>query len=55
MAIESAPEDLSADTMALAARWHRVADQARQAGMRNLGGIPGAHFDIRLPRGGGSA
>lgn len=30
-AADSRPEDLNADTVALAARWHRVADQARQA------------------------
>ncbi|TWO70407.1 hypothetical protein FN976_15615 [Caenimonas sedimenti] len=48
-ALDTAPEDLDADTMALAARWHRVADQARQEGMRGLGEAPGAHFEVRLP------
>jgi hypothetical protein len=48
-ALDTAPEDLDADTMALAARWHRVAEQARQEGMRGLGETPGAHFEVRLP------
>ncbi|TWO69120.1 hypothetical protein FN976_20510 [Caenimonas sedimenti] len=48
---DSAPVDLDADTMALAARWHCVASQASQDGIRNLGEIAGAHFDFRLQRG----
>ena len=51
-ALDSQPDELSADTMALAARWHRVADQARQAGMRDLGDMAGAHFEFHLQRGG---
>ncbi|TWO67025.1 hypothetical protein FN976_26190 [Caenimonas sedimenti] len=51
-ALDTAPEDLDADTMGLAARWHRVAEQARQEGMRSLAEAPGAHFEVRLPSGG---
>jgi hypothetical protein len=48
---DSPPENLDADTMALAARWYRVADQARQEGLRNLSVPPEAHFEIKLQRG----
>ncbi|TWO67775.1 hypothetical protein FN976_25660 [Caenimonas sedimenti] len=48
---DSPPENLDADTMAMAARWYRVAEQARQEGLRNLSVPQEAHFDIRLQRG----
>jgi hypothetical protein len=48
---ESAPEDLGPDDMATAARWYRISEDARQAGFRNLGELPGAHFEVRLRRG----
>lgn len=48
---ESQAEDLDPDIVALAARWHRVADQARQAGIREIGELPGAHFEVRLALG----
>lgn len=47
---ESPPEDLTADEVSVAARWHRVTEDAKQAAFRNLGDMPGAHFEVRLRR-----
>ena len=34
----------------LAVRWPRAFDTARQAGMREMGELPEAHFTVRIER-----
>jgi len=47
---DSSIEDIDQQTAETAVRWPRAAEQAQQAGMRNLGEMPGAHFEVRLSR-----
>ncbi len=49
-ASESAASDVDQTTAALAVRWPGAYDTARQAGLREVGELPGAHFEIRLDR-----
>ena len=47
---EGAAEEMDKESIQLGLRWHRAADQARQAGFRDLGEMPGAHFEVRVAR-----
>jgi hypothetical protein len=49
-ASESAATDVDQATASLAVRWPRAFDTARQAGLREVGELPGAHFEVRLQR-----
>lgn len=49
-ASESEANQLAAGTAALAVRWPRAMDAAVQAGLRNIGDIGEAHFEVRLER-----
>ncbi|MFC5499437.1 hypothetical protein ACFPOE_17965 [Caenimonas terrae] len=49
-ASESDASHLDRDTAALAVQWPRAFDAARQAAMRDIGELPGAHFEVRLER-----
>ena len=49
-ASESAATDVDQTTASLAVLWPRAFDTAQQAGFRELGELPGAHFEIRLER-----
>ncbi len=49
-ASESAASDVDQDTASLAVLWPRAYDTARQAGLREVGELPGAHFEVRLER-----
>jgi hypothetical protein len=49
-ASESAAADVDQDTASLAVLWPRAYDTARQAGLREVGELPGAHFEVRLER-----
>jgi hypothetical protein len=49
-ASEADAVDLDKRTMEQAVRWPRAANMAAQAGFRDLGELPGAHFDVKLPR-----
>jgi hypothetical protein len=49
-ASESAATDVDQATASLAVLWPRAYDAARQAGFRDLGELPGAHFEVRLER-----
>lgn len=49
-ASESEASDVDQATAILAVQWPRAFDTARQAGLRDLGELPGAHFEIRLER-----
>jgi hypothetical protein len=47
---ECTAQDLDKDTLEAAMRWPRAADLARQAGLRELGDLPTAHFEVKLPK-----
>ena len=47
---ENAASDVDADSARLAVRWPLAFDMARQAGLRDLGELPAAHFSVRLER-----
>jgi hypothetical protein len=49
-ASESHASDVDQATASLAVRWPAAYDMARQAGLREVGELPGAHFEIRLER-----
>lgn len=49
-ASESAASDVDQASASLAVLWPRAYDTARQAGFRDLGELPGAHFEVRLQR-----
>jgi hypothetical protein len=49
-ASECAAEELDKASVTAAMRWPRAADLARQAGLREVGELPGAHFEVKLPR-----
>ena len=44
---ENSPEDIRAETLELARRWQRAADQARQAGLQEVGAEE-AYFEVKL-------
>lgn len=48
---DSALQDIDQLTADTAVRWPRAADRAQQAAMGSIGELPGAHFEVRLPRG----
>lgn len=47
---ESAASDVDQATASLAVLWPRAYDTAREAGFREVGEMPGAHFEVRLER-----
>lgn len=47
---DSSLEDIDQETAETAVRWPRAADKALQAGLREIGDMPGAHFEVRLTR-----
>src|SRR5688572_22432674 len=47
---ESDASDLDKPTIEQAMRWPRAASLATQAAFRELGDLPGAHFDVKLTR-----
>jgi hypothetical protein len=47
---EGTAQDLDKDTIEAAMRWPRAADLARQAGLREIGDLPTAHFEVKLPK-----
>ena len=47
---ESDASEIDKDTANAAMRWPRAFDTAMQAGFRDLGEFPGAHFEVRLVR-----
>jgi hypothetical protein len=49
-ASECGAQDLDKDTIEAAMRWPRAADLARQAGLREIGDLPSAHFEVKLPK-----
>jgi hypothetical protein len=49
-ASENQASDVDAESAQLAVRWPRAFDTARQAGMREIGELPEAHFTVRLER-----
>jgi hypothetical protein len=49
-ASENQASDVDAESAQLAVRWPRAFDTARQAGMREIGELPEAHFIVRLER-----
>ncbi len=49
-ASESAAGDVDQATASLAVQWPRAFETARQAGLREVGELPGAHFEVRLER-----
>jgi hypothetical protein len=49
-ASESDARDIDHDTASLAVLWPRAFETARQAGLREVGELPGAHFEVRLER-----
>ena len=49
-ASEAAATDVDQATASLAVLWPRAYDSARQAGFREIGEMPGAHFEVRLER-----
>ena len=49
-ASENQAIDVDAESAQLAVRWPRAFDTARQAGMREIGEMPEAHFTVRLER-----
>ena len=49
-ASENQASDVDAASAQLAMRWPRAFDTARQAGMREIGELPEAHFTVRLDR-----
>lgn len=49
-ASEAAASDVDPATASLAVLWPRAYDSARQAGFRDIGEMPGAHFEVRLER-----
>ncbi len=49
-ASQNQASDVDADSAQLAVRWPRAFDTARQAGMREIGELPEAHFTVRLER-----
>ena len=50
-ASESGANEIDGRTAANAARWPKAADAARQAGLRKLGDVGPAHFEVKLERG----
>lgn len=49
-ASECAATDLDKDTIEAAMRWPRAVDLACQAGLREIGELPAAHFEVKLPK-----
>ena len=49
-ASECQANDVDAQSAVLAVRWPKAMDAATRAGMRNLGDIGEAHFQLRLER-----
>jgi hypothetical protein len=49
-ASESSASDVDQATASLAVNWPRAYEAARQAGLREVGELPGAHFEVRLER-----
>ena len=49
-ASENQASDVDAESAQLAVRWPRAFDMARQAGMREMGELPEAHFTVRIER-----
>lgn len=47
---EGTAQDLDKDTIEAAMRWPRATDLARQAGLREIGDLPTAHFEVKLPQ-----
>ncbi|MDB5884660.1 MAG: hypothetical protein JWR74_831 [Polaromonas sp.] len=47
---ESGNEQLNPDDLALAAKWQKASDLARQAGFRSLGESGEAYFEFKLSR-----
>ncbi|MDB5941862.1 MAG: hypothetical protein JWQ13_1428 [Ramlibacter sp.] len=51
-ASESDASELDGESASLAVRWPKAMTAAARAGMRNLGEMPEAHFELRLERAG---
>lgn len=47
---DSEARDVDQDTASLAVLWPRAFETARQAGLREVGELPSAHFEVRLER-----
>jgi hypothetical protein len=47
---ESSASDIDQATASLGVMWPRAYDAARDAGFRELGEMPSAHFEVRLER-----
>lgn len=47
-AVEADAQDLRPQALAQAQRWQRAADQARQAGLQDVGEAESCYFDVRL-------